>query len=143
MGAAPYRNGQVLHSVSAAARLALTFNNSKLAAVEKSIYIYKLAVERAIALVPSAEVAWAAFSCRTDVLLRHETSSTPASTRPAPASCAWETGSESNFQPKKIVSIGPSVPISTVRAAPIWRTAADCQNTGSTVENSAIAAPYR
>ena len=40
-----------------------------------------------------------------------------------------ETGSVSSSQAKKIVSIGPSVPISTVRAAPMRCTAADCQNT--------------
>ena len=48
-----------------------------------------------------------------------ETSSTPASTRMAPAICAREIDSPSSHQPKKIVNIGPSVPIIAALAEPM------------------------
>ena len=70
---------------------------------------------------------------------RRETSQTPVRTSPAPPICASESGSPSSHHPKNMVSTGPSVPISTALEDPMRRIAADCMNTGSTVENKAIA----
>ena len=70
-------------------------------------------------------------------------SNTPAKTKAAPAIWGQDKGSSNIQQPKKIVSTGPSVPISAVLAAPMRRMAAEVMNTGSTVEKRAMPSACR
>ena len=68
---------------------------------------------------------------------------TPASTSAAPPICHQVSGSSSSQTPKKIVRMGPSVPISAVLEAPMRRMAAEVMNTGNTVENTAMPSACR